>query len=80
MLDSDIVNMKKARDEALWQEDVVEVYLDPGKDGRDYVEFQFAPTEMIFDAHFTAHRSPEWPLAAKRFNHEGLEVKVSSGP
>ena len=77
ILDSDIVNKKKARDEALWQEDVVEVYLDPGKDGRDYVEFQFAPTEMIFDAHFTAHRTPEWSLAAKRFNLEGLEAKVS---
>ena len=77
ILDTDIVNMKKNRDDALWEEDVVEVYLDPGKDGRDYIEFQFAPTGVVFDAHFTTHRTPEWSLAAKRFNLEGLQAKVS---
>ncbi len=55
-----------ARDGTLWEEDAVEVYLDPGSDQKDYVELQVAPTNVLFDAHFSAHRSPGWQEAAAR--------------
>ena len=40
------------RDDTLWKSDVVEVYLDPGGDTKDYVELQFNPKNAIFDAIF----------------------------
>ena len=74
--DSDIKNPRTKRDDQLWRSDVVELYLDPGKDTKDYLEFQFAPTGAIFDALFTSHRKPDWRKAAPNFNMQGLEVKV----
>jgi hypothetical protein len=77
VLDPDINNDKTGRDSELWRKDVVEVYLDPGHDGKDYVELQFSPAGEIFDAHFSARRKPEWKEAAKRLTMAGLEVKVA---
>ena len=63
--DGDIRNDHAANDATLWEGDVIELFLAlPGKDGQ-YVELQFAPNGARFDAHFTGHRSPEWPEAAK---------------
>lgn len=76
--DADITTSKKGRDATYWEEDAVEVYLDPGSDAKDYVELQFAPTGEIFDAHFSSHRSPHWRDAAKRLTIAGLEVRVTA--
>ncbi len=63
--DSEIKNEHAANDSTLWEGDVIELFLAlPGKDG-EYVELQFAPNNARFDAHFTGHRTPEWPEAAK---------------
>jgi len=63
--DSEIKNDHAANDATLWEGDVIELFLQlPGKDG-EYVELQFAPNNARFDAHFTGHRTPEWPEAAK---------------
>jgi len=41
--DSDIVSERTGRDAKLWEQDAVEIYLDPGADGLDYLELQIAP-------------------------------------
>lgn len=74
--DDDIYNDKTGRDTTLWEQDVLEIYLDPGSDGKDYVEIQIAPTGEIFDAHFSTHRKPEWPEAAKKLTLSGMVVKL----
>ena len=68
--DADIASQFTARDDTLWKEDVVEVYLDPYGDEKDYLELQVAPTGAVFDAFFTEHRKPDWPEASKGFNVE----------
>lgn len=72
--DDDIWNETKERDGKLWEQDVVEVYLDPGADGKDYVELQVSPANVIFDAWFDSHRKPDWPEAAKRLT---LDLKTA---
>ncbi len=66
------------RDETLWDEDVVEVYLDPDGDSKNYVELQVSPKNVIFDALFTARRQPAWEQAAK-WNMAGLQTAVHIG-
>ncbi|MFT7620852.1 MAG: hypothetical protein ACI9WU_000011 [Myxococcota bacterium] len=66
------------RDETLWDEDVVEVYLDPDADGKQYVELQVSPKNVIFDALFSSRRTPKWQEAAK-WNMPGLQTAVNIG-
>ena len=65
--DTDIASPFNGRDSRLWEADVVEIYLDPGSDGKDYLELQVAPTGEIFDALFTSRRTPAWEEAAPNF-------------
>jgi hypothetical protein len=75
--DDDITNgLTGARDKELWKEDVVEVYLDPGADGKDYIEIQVSPAGEIFDAVFESHRSPAWADASKKLDITDLRAKV----
>ena len=74
--DDDIYNDQTGRDATLWKQDVVEVYLDPGKDGKDYIELQVSPAEQVFDAVFQTHRNPKWQDAAKALDIKGLVAKV----
>ena len=66
--DDDLWNPRTERDGPLWEHDVVEVYLDPGADGRDYVEIQVSPANVVFDAWFDRHRTPPWHEAARRLD------------
>ncbi len=63
------------RDDELWNGDVVEVFLDPGADGKDYVELQVSPANVVFDALFESHRTPDWPQA-RSFNPKGVKSAV----
>jgi len=76
--DRDIFNDFKGRDATLWKKDVVEVYLDPGRDGKDYVELQVSPTGEIFDAHFTSRRQPKWQTAALALTIPGMQAKIQA--
>ncbi|MEZ4265086.1 MAG: carbohydrate-binding family 9-like protein [Myxococcota bacterium] len=76
--DDDLWNDQTGRDATLWEQDVVEIYLDPGADGKDYVEIQVSPTGEIFDAWFETHRAPAWPEAAKKLTLAGMQVKVDA--
>ena len=64
--DSDIVSDRASRDDKVWEQDAVEVYLDPGSDGKRYLEIQVSPKNVVFDAMFDSHRTPPWEEAAKR--------------
>ena len=74
--DNDIYNDQTGRDATLWKQDVVEIYLDPGADGKDYVELQISPSGELFDAWFTSRRRPEWPKAAKALHMDGLKAAI----
>ena len=74
--DPDIWSTITARDGELWNEEVMELYVDGNSNGRDYLEFQINPLNTIFDAQFTDIRQPEWPIAAQ-FTLEGMESMVS---
>ena len=47
--DTDIWATKKKRDEFLWEEEVVEVFIDPDGDGRNYYELQVNPLNTQID-------------------------------
>ncbi len=46
-------------DAHLWEQDVVEVMIDPNGDGRDYFELQLSPTGLVFDTRFDTRRQPQ---------------------
>ncbi|HIA05033.1 MAG TPA: hypothetical protein EYN06_08685 [Myxococcales bacterium] len=66
------------RDEELWRSDVVEVYLDPGADMKNYVELQVSPKNIIFDALFKERRKPDWK-DARSWNLRGMKSAVQAG-
>ncbi len=43
------------RDEPLYEEDVVEVFLDPAGKGELYFEFELSPNNVVFDAKIAIH-------------------------
>ncbi|MBW1809623.1 MAG: carbohydrate-binding family 9-like protein [Deltaproteobacteria bacterium] len=54
--DEDIFSSYTRRDEPLYMQEVVEVFLDPDCDRGDYLEFEVSPAGIMFDASFTARR------------------------
>lgn len=65
--DADIWADYNKRDDPLFDEEVVEVFLMPAEpDG--YFEIQVNPRGVLFDAHFDSHRSPDWRIAAAGYN------------
>lgn len=49
----------KNRDDHLWEQDAVEVMLDPDGDGKNYFEIQISPTNLVFDTRYDSRRSPQ---------------------
>ncbi|WP_224367341.1 carbohydrate-binding family 9-like protein [Hyalangium versicolor] len=54
--DPDIWGTLLKRDDPIYNEEVVEVFLDANADGRTYNELQVSPHNVIFDAYFPARR------------------------
>ncbi len=50
--DEDAWGSLTARDSKTWTEEVLEIFIDPDGDGKDYVELQITPNNVIFDARF----------------------------
>jgi hypothetical protein len=46
-------------DDHLWEQDTVEVMLDPDGDGKNYFEIQVAPTGVVFDTAYDSRRKPQ---------------------
>lgn len=47
------------RDDHLWEEDCVELMLDPDGDEQRYLELQVSPRNVIFDTWFDTYRAPQ---------------------
>lgn len=62
--DDDVNSPYVERDDPLWQADVIELFIDTDRNGRDYVELQASPAGVVFDAHFPGGRGdksrPTW--------------------
>src|SRR5690606_30545696 len=54
-----VQNTHEARDDHLWEQDAVEIMLDPGADGRNYFELQVSPSGIAFDARYDTRRQPQ---------------------
>ena len=63
------------RDSNTWEEEVVEVFLDPDGDKRDYLELQVTPANVVFDALFAYRRSDL--KKARSWHYEGWQTQVS---
>ncbi len=62
------------KDEHLWDEEVVEIFLDPGRAGRDYYELEINPANVVCDLRMISgwpdkKGDIDWDLA-------GLETRV----
>lgn len=62
------------RDEHLWDEEVVEIFLDLDGSGRNYAEIEISPANVICDVRMV-RASPD-KLSDLSWNHEGLESRV----
>jgi hypothetical protein len=63
------------RDDHLWDEEVVEIFLDPGRAGRDYYELEISPANVVCEVRMIA----PWPEKKQDFdwNLAGLETRAS---
>ena len=73
-LDADVWATLTDRDSNTWEQEVVEVFIDPDGDKRDYVELQVSPANVVFDAQFKYHRSDL--TQARSWNFKGWETAV----
>lgn len=70
------------RDADTWKQEVLEVFIDPDGDGKDYLELQLTPNNVIFDANFKQRLGQgegsrqEQIDRARAWNMEGLEAKA----
>ena len=64
----------KRRDEHLWEEEVVEVFLDPDGDGQNYAELEVSPHNVVVDLLIPHPRSGS--ETAIRWDIEGLRTAV----
>ena len=62
------------KDEHLWDEEVVEIFIDPDRSGRDYYELEVNPANVVCDLRMIA----PWPdkKGDIDWNLEGLETRV----
>ncbi len=54
--DPDVWGTLRKRDEPIYEQEVVEIFLDANADGRTYNEMQVSPHNVNFDAYFPARR------------------------
>jgi hypothetical protein len=54
--DEDVWTTLKDRDDKLWTQEVVEIFIDANADGKDYIELQVNPNGAIFDSYLPAYR------------------------
>jgi hypothetical protein len=62
------------RDDHLWEEEVVEIFLDPDRSGRDYAELEISPGNVVCDVRMISP-SPKKQMDLS-WNLEGLETRV----
>lgn len=75
MTDTHVWGNYRRRDDPLWEEENIELFLDPLRDGKDYLEIQVSPANVIFDALF-AHADTRDLDREKRHTVPGLRTAV----
>ncbi len=73
--DTDIWSTFTERDSNTWEQEVIELFLDPDGDKNDYLELQVTPSNVVFDAKFVTHRSDL--AVARAWNMAGFKSAVS---
>ena len=73
--DADVWATLTDRDADLWDEEVLEVYLDPRRNGRNYLEIQVNPLNTVFDALFPSSQNRD-VATARAHTVEGMETAV----
>lgn len=63
----------RTRDAHLWEQDCIELMLDPDGDGKNYFEIQVSPRGEVFDTRYDARRLPE------PFGHLDWDSRVRVG-
>lgn len=75
-LDTDIWATKTHRDEGLWREEAVELFIDPDGDGLNYIEIQINPLgtvcDILLDKEFSKGGIPD-----HQWNLKGFKTAVS---
>ena len=72
--DADMWAIYDNEDEALWEEEVVEVFIDPDGDGRNYLELEVNPQNTVVDLNIL-QLSPTWE-ADRDWDIAGLQTAV----
>ncbi len=54
--DEDVWSTLKKRDDKLWTQEAVEVFIDANSDGKDYIELQVNPNNAVFDSYLPDYR------------------------
>jgi hypothetical protein len=70
--DRDLQSPHREHDDHLWEQDCVEVFLDPDGDGQNYFELQVSPRGVSFDTRYDSRRQPQ------PFGHVDWESQVES--
>jgi hypothetical protein len=66
-------NTMTKRDEHLWEEEVVEAFLDLDRSGRDYAEIEISPANVVCDVRMVR----AWPDKGDlTWDHAGLETRA----
>jgi len=62
-----------SNDDHLWEQDCVEVMIDPDGDGNNYVELQVSPLNKKFDTRYDSRRTP------RPYGHLDYDSELKSG-
>ena len=74
--DADMWAISAAEDDPLWEEEVVEVFIDPDGDGKRYLELEVNPHNAVVDL-LIYSVSPEWH-SSKDWDIAGLKTAVQA--
>lgn len=66
------------RDDCLWEEEVVEIFLDPTCSGRDYLELEISPNNVVCDLHI-ARLAPERDVRLE-WDFASIDTRVHHRP
>lgn len=71
--DALLIASHEAHDAHLWEQDCVELMIDPDGDGKNYFEIQVSPRGLLFDTRYDSRRVP------KPFGHVDWSSKARVG-
>lgn len=74
--DDHVVSDFTERDQPLYEQDVVELFIDEQGDGRNYIELEVSPHNVIFDALIHNNSEGSELKADKTWQLEGLQTAV----